>query len=235
MARKHPLTQKDFRYIYDTFKAPVARLDCGRKCAPLNGGSPVCCSTDHAVPVVVKPEWKLLQKRTDLWHGYKPKDKAGRDIVKEAGTSCKAIECKGAAFCERDNRTLACRAFPFFPYVSREKEVIGLATYWDFEDRCWVISNLRQVTASFVSECLDAHLYLFERDPEEFETYKDYSATMRKAFSRKKRPIIILTREGQFLKELPKKGGVKPARDKDVKPLGPYKSEKAWKKAVREA
>ena len=47
------LTPQDFADIYVGFDAPVSRFDCGRKCAPLNGGQPVCCTTGDAVPVVI--------------------------------------------------------------------------------------------------------------------------------------------------------------------------------------
>ena len=50
----------------------MSRFDCGRKCAPLNNGEPVCCSTQNAVPVVHKVEFELLKRRTDLWSKFNP-------------------------------------------------------------------------------------------------------------------------------------------------------------------
>jgi hypothetical protein len=185
--------------------------------------------------VVHKAEWKLLQTRTDLWHRYRPTDAVGRQIVAETHSSCAAIECKGARFCERENRSLACRAFPFFPYVSRGGKVLGLTVYWTFEDRCWVISNLKVVSREFIQECLDVHNYLFGRDREEFEVFRDYSAVMRRVFSRWNRPILILTREGRFLKELPRGRGIVAATERDLRPRGAYVSERAYARAVREA
>ena len=44
----------DFREIYEGFQSPLSRFDCGKHCAPLNGGEPVCCTTRHAIPVVHK-------------------------------------------------------------------------------------------------------------------------------------------------------------------------------------
>ena len=106
----------------------MSRFDCGRKCAPLNGGEPVCCSTQNAVPVVHKVEFDLLKSRTDLWSKFKPYDYATRQIVAELTSDCTAIHCKGARFCERDNRTIACRGFPFFPYLTRERQFVGIGT-----------------------------------------------------------------------------------------------------------
>lgn len=230
--RQRALTPEDFKHIYDNFKAPVSRFDCGRHCAPLNGGDPVCCSTDNAVPIVEKAEWKLLKARTDLWHIYKPTDAQGKKIVRETPSSCAAIECKGAKFCERDNRTLACRAFPFFPYIAKDGHVAGLSVYWTFEDRCWVISNLNVVSKAFINECLDVHSYLFSRDREEFETMRDHSAQMRRVFTRWNRPILILTREGAVIKDRPRGRGLAPATEADLRPRGAYVSERAYKKAV---
>ena len=81
-------TPEDYARVYARFTAPVSRFDCGQKCAPHNGGSPVCCSADHAVPIVDKAEYALLKSRTDLWHDYKPDDAAGRKIVAELHVIC---------------------------------------------------------------------------------------------------------------------------------------------------
>ena len=36
---------QDYAVLYDRFKASVSRYDCGKYCAPLNNGEPVCCTT----------------------------------------------------------------------------------------------------------------------------------------------------------------------------------------------
>ena len=227
---------KDFAEIYARFGASIAsRHDCGRYCAPLNGGEPVCCTTGHAIPIVQKSEWKLLKGRTDLWSKFEPFDKTSREIVDDLHSSCKAIECKGAAFCERDNRTLACRAFPFFPYFNKKRELVGLGYYWSFEDRCWVLSNLASVEKEFVDEFLDAYELLFEKDDEELEAFVDESASMRRVFSRRMAPLPIIGRDGKLYKIMPKtKGKLVPAKPSDFKAYGAYKSPKAYRKAVRE-
>ncbi|WP_422363936.1 hypothetical protein [Pyruvatibacter mobilis] len=227
---------KDFAEIYRRFGASIAqRHDCGWYCAPLNGGEPVCCTTGHAIPIVQKSEWKLLKGRTDLWRSFKPFDKTSREIVDELHESCKAIECKGAAYCERDNRTLACRAFPFFPYFNKQRELVGLGYYWSFEDRCWVLSNLACVDPEFVGEFLSAYELLFEKDEDELEAFIDESASMRRVFSRRGDPLPLIGRDGKLYKILPKtKGRIIPAVPSDFKPHGAYKSPKAYRKAVKE-
>ncbi|MBM3537446.1 MAG: hypothetical protein FJX55_06385, partial [Alphaproteobacteria bacterium] len=102
-----------YRRVYENFQAPVSRFDCGRQCAPHNGGQPVCCDTRNAVPIVDKWEYQLLRSRSDLWRPFKPQSAVDRQIVADMHSECRAVECKGAAHCERDNRSVACRAFPF--------------------------------------------------------------------------------------------------------------------------
>ena len=233
MPDSQTMAPHDFQEIYDRFQASISRYDCGKFCAPLNGGSPVCCSVDHAIPVVQKSEWKLLKGRTDLWRTFKAFDKASQDIVDDLSDDCKAIQCKGARFCERDNRTLACRAFPFFPYFDRNDKLIGISYYWDFEDRCWVISNLQIVEREFVREFVSAYEYLFQRDPDEYQAYREQSQSMRRVFSRWGRAIPIIGREGGYLKELPKGRGLVKAKVEDFAKHGPYKSAKAFAREVR--
>src|SRR5262249_15363385 len=97
---------------------------------------------------------------------------------------------------ERENRSMACRAFPFYPYITRENEFVGLAYYWDFEDSCWVISNLAVVDADFVREFVRAHEMLFEVDRDEFDTFRQQAADMRRVFSRRNRYIPLIGRDG---------------------------------------
>lgn len=220
-----PATPDDYRRVYAAFTAPVSRFDCGRKCAPHNDGVPVCCSVENAVPIVDKSEYALLKSRTDLWHDYVPKDAAGRKIVADMHANCAAVECKGVQFCERDNRAMACRAFPFFPYFTRAKELIGLAYYWDFEDRCWILSNLQVVDRAFVREFLTAYAALFAVDEEERNGMIEHSASMRRVFSRKNRAIPLIGREGGYFVVEPRTHKVRPARPEDFPRHGPYKDE----------
>ena len=230
-------TSEDYAKIYELISVPVSkRYDCGKYCAPLNGGEPVCCSTAHAIPIVAKSEWQLLKCRTDLWRAFDPgNDRAAQEIVNELSDDSKAIECKGAPFCERDNRTLACRAFPFFPYFTKERELVGLSYYWTFEDRCWVLSNLRIVDRQFVQELVGAYEYLFSKDEDELAAFVSQSASMRSVFSRWGRNIPVFGRDGHIWKVKPKSGGkLIAAKIDDFKALPPFTSKTAYMRAVKE-
>ena len=228
---------KHFEKIYKRFRASISeRHDCGRYCAPLNGGQPVCCTVDHAIPSASPPEWKVMQKRTDMWRRYKPKDAESRKVVKEIEETCIACVCKGAAHCERENRLLGCRAFPFFPYLMRDGTLFGLAYYWTFEDRCWIISNLEVVEKQYVREFVEAYEMLIEADDGEFEAFHDQSSAMRRVFSRAGRDIPIIGREGGYYKVLAGTGGrIVPARLSEFEKHGPYESDEAYRQAVVEA
>jgi hypothetical protein len=231
---KQKITPQDFAELYKGFDAPVSRFDCGKKCAPLNGGEPVCCSTKNAVPVVHKVEWDLLKTRSDLWSKFKPYDYSTKQIVAELTSDCAAIECKGARHCERDNRTIACRGFPFFPYLTREKEFVGLGTYWVFEDRCWLMSNLEIVEQPYIDQFVKTYEALFIKDPSEFKTYVDFSAAARRVFSRWKRKIAILGRDGKLMIVEPSTGELRPGRKADFPKLEPFRSEKEYRAAIKD-
>ncbi len=231
---KATIKPADFASLYDSFNAPISQFDCGRKCAPLNGGEPVCCSTQNAVPVVHKAEFELLKTRSDLWTKFKPYDFATREIVAELTHDCTAIACKGARHCERENRTIACRGFPFFPYITRQRQFVGLGTYWVFEDRCWVMSNLQIVDKKFVDEFCATYERLFIKDPSEFTTYVDFSASARRVFSRWKRDIALVGRNNAELVIVdPSTGDIRPGRKADYPKQAPFRSEKEYREAVK--
>src|SRR5437763_13872337 len=99
---KATIKPQDFAALYEGFTAPVSRFDCGRKCAPLNGGEPVCCSTQYAVPVVHKVEFYLLKARTELWSNVQSFDYSSREIVTKLTNLLKTYNVKRVRHCARD-------------------------------------------------------------------------------------------------------------------------------------
>ncbi len=210
---------RDYAEIYHRFQAPISKIyDCGKKCAPLNGGQPVCCEAKNAIPIVEHSEWRLLKSRTNMWRKFKPADAAERKEVADLkGSDCRAIECNGAAHCERDNRALACRSFPFFPYFNPAKELVGLSHYWTFEGQCWVISNITIVEQPFIDQFIATHEFLFKQDDAWRETYIDQSANMRRVYSRRGERFPVAGRDGKYFWVLPKSGGqMVPAKKADL-------------------
>jgi hypothetical protein len=233
--KKKGMQPADYAALFADFTANISKYDCGKYCAALNGGQPVCCTTEHAIPIVDKTEFALLKSRTDLWSPYVIKDAQARKLLSDLHKTTCAIECKGAAFCERENRTLACRTFPFYPYITRQNEVIGLATYWTFEDRCWLMSNFQVVERQFVKQFIEAFQYVFDRDELEWESMRNNSAHHRRQFSKQDRIIPLIGKDGGFFKVMPRSGEIRPAKIEEFKKIGPYRSDRAYQKAVKEA
>ncbi len=198
------LDAQKVRGLYDGFDAPIARLDCGQKCAPYNpSGKPFCCDICHAVPAVYKSEWAYLLPNTDLWHTWRgdecenPLSSRERARVKaETPESMILLACLGPDRCQRNFRALSCRQFPFFPYVTADYRFVGLAYEWEFESKCWVISNLSQVSARYREEFVGTYDELFVQFQEEFDSYAAHSEEMRVHFLEQKRRIPILHRNG---------------------------------------
>ena len=228
------LKPKDFETIYNHFNSPVSQgLDCGQFCAPLNQGEPVCCTTKHAIPIVDKAEFKLLKSRTDMWTKLKPFDEVSKALIKEHEPHCKAIECNGARHCERDNRSVACRAFPFFPYLSKKRDIIGASIYWTFKDRCWVMSNLQVVTKNYLDELFENYRFIFSKDEDEENAFFEQSVQMRRLYSRKGWNIPILGLDGKAYHIKPKTDKLTPIKVSQLEKYFPFDSMKNYRREIK--
>lgn len=215
----------DFAALYASFQAPIAALNCGDKCAPHNErGVPFCCDLSHAVPTAYRAEWAFLKENTDLWRLWEADDPA--ETVRlhgQAPIDQVLIACQGFALCQRGFRSMTCRAFPFFPYITREGTFTGLSYYWEYEDRCWVISNLAIVSAEYRAEFVSAYDELFEKLPEEKDNFRYHSSMMRRIFSRRRRSIPLLHRNGRAYKVTPRNGHMRCVPLDSLPKFGLYK------------
>lgn len=218
------MSQSNFARLYAGFQAPIAALDCGKKCAPYNEyGVPFCCDTSHAVPAAYQAEWEYLQKNTNLWHLWQPDDDADFQLVRsDTPENMHLIECLGHTQCQRSFRSLTCRAFPFFPYLNSCHEFIGLSYYWEYEDRCWVISNLRVVTPEYIQQFVTTFDTLFAQQPEERQAYARHSLFMRRRFARQGQAVPLLHREGGVYKVSPHHEGMRRVHAEILPKFGPY-------------
>lgn len=214
----------DFASLYADFQSPIAELNCGDRCAPYNEyGTPFCCDTRHAVPTVYLGEWDYLSNHTDLWHLWDPGNIAQREELEQQTPSGQILmECLGYKNCQRMYRALTCRAFPFFPYITRQGDFIGLSTYWEYEDRCWVISNQQVVSAIYLSEFIQAYERLFALMPGEHGIFRSFSIYMRRVFGRRHRAISLLHRNGNFYKITPRNGRRRRVSANILPKYGPY-------------
>lgn len=218
------MSRINFVDLYGHFNAPISEFDCGDRCAPHNErGVPFCCDTRHAVPTAYKEEWQYLEQNTDLWHLWEadsPEDTLRLQLQAPEGQVL--IACLGHAACRRGFRSITCRSFPFFPYLDREGNFLGLSYYWEYEDRCWVISNLHIVTPEYRSQFIRAYDEIFNRIPEEQENFRSFSNTMRRVFGRRHRAIPLLHRNGFTYKVTPRNGRMRRIALEKLPLFGPY-------------
>jgi len=224
------LGAESIRSLYNRFDSPVVSEDCGKKCAPHNpNGKPFCCDICHAVPAVYKSEWNYLEKTTNLWHEWRGDEcedmspKEVRQLKSDVPDEMILLACLGPDQCQRSYRSLSCRQFPFFPYVTSEYQFAGLAYEWEFESKCWVISNLSQVTQVYRDEFVQSYDQLFTKFQDQFDNYAFHSERMRKAFTRQKRRIPLLHRNGKFYLISPKSERMTKVQPEALPAFGPYK------------
>lgn len=215
--------------LYERFTAPIAAFDCGQKCSVHNqSGKPFCCDICHAVPAAYGQEWDYLKQNTQLWHEWRgdectsdPEDPAR--LQAQTPDTMILLACLGPAKCEREYRTLNCRQFPFFPYITSDYRFLGLAYEWQYESTCWVISNLNVVTDEYRRQYIETYDQLFAVWDEEFESYADYSAAMREHFAGLKRRIPIIHRNGGTYLLSPGSERLRKADPARLPRFGPYK------------
>jgi len=215
----------DFSLLYAGFHHPITALDCGQKCAPYNQHAvPFCCDTRHAIPTAYLVEWEYLQTNTDLWHRWQAAQVSETARLQaKTPTGQVLIECNGHLLCQRQFRAITCRAFPFVPYLTHVGEFLGLSYYWDYEDRCWVISNLDQVTDAYIEGFIATYETIFPDYPEEKEAFRYHSSVMRRIYSRRKRAIPLLHRNGNTYKVSPGSGRLTKIHRDSLPRFGPYK------------
>jgi hypothetical protein len=219
----------DILNLYNRFDSPICEVDCGQICRQFNpSGMPFCCDICVAVPVALKEEWTYLKANTKLWHRLRgdecPADPIDKEKMQaETPNYMHLMACKGPAFCERDFRTLSCRQFPFSPYITADDRLIGLTYNWDFEEVCWVISNLARVSDQYRKEFLDIYDNLLFEHPSEYDSYYWLSEDMREHFIKQQRHIPILHRDGGYYLLNPATDEISPINPMVLPKFGAYK------------
>lgn len=199
------MDQIDIARLYAYFESPIAALDCGDKCSPHNvRGSPFCCDTTHMVLTAYISEWDYLHTHTDLWHQWQGETDADtihpQDITPDGQL---LIECKRHLLCQRGFRSISCRAFPFFPYHASDGTFLGLSYYWEYEDRCWVISNLDIITEGYFREFINTYEIVLNSFPDEQRNFIHHSHLMRKKYQKQERAVVFLNKNGSYYKISP--------------------------------
>jgi len=216
---------KFFRELYKQFSSPLSEIDCGKKCGPYNDfGVPVCCDIRLVIPAAYEGEWAYLRKKTDLWHPWKGEEDYGSDeLEKDLQDGQVLLECLGYQHCQRGYRSITCRAFPFYPYLTGAGVFQGLVYYRDFRQSCWIINNLGVVSQQFKEEFQKAYEILFETYPGTREAYLDFSAAMREETARLEESLVLLDFSGNLCLVDPRTEIVRRGSYQDLEAYGPFR------------
>jgi hypothetical protein len=189
-------TEEQVAQLLKTLHAPVTDVDCGTLCAPANSGVPVCCDKAAIVPVLYKTEYELLRKRSKLWKPYQAKTAHQKELKQDTRGCDKVCECRGAAHCERDNRSVVCRTFPFEPYLDHDDELVGLVYNFDFKGLCPLVASRHAIRPDYIDQAISMWELAFSWSEEEVDFYHDHSETLRRSFGQLRKKIPVLTRRG---------------------------------------
>jgi len=212
------IDEHDVKEIYRTFHQPVVEFDCGKKCAEINDGVPICCDDSHAIPVLYRSELVYLKKKTDLWRGFRGYNDHERNMASELPHDQRFARCKGHTLCERENRSFACRTFPFFPYFTKERSFFGLSYYWEYRGRCWILERWDLVRPDFIDGFVRAWEIVFAKNPQEADFFHSFSATCRGAHTRMDRSFVVIGRDRNAYLKPPGKDELVPAPERSIGP-----------------
>lgn len=188
------LEEEEIAYYYSLLSEELTNYDCGTLCKDQNGGIPFCCSVENAVPILYKAEFSYLKKRTDLWKIWKPQTKHEINLKKNQEDKHTIFcECKGVAFCERENRSISCRTFPLEPYIDKRGVFVGLVFMREFMHGCPLTQRVNDIRQEFIDMNFLFWEKLMLRKPNEYETYRKSSIAYRRyrTKTKKKFPIFF--------------------------------------------
>jgi hypothetical protein len=220
---KDQLDRDFFRELYNGFAMPLCNIDCGSKCGPHNEcGVPLCCDIQQVIPAAFGMEWDYLEENSDLWKPWTSSGQLNQELQEELQEGQVLLECKGYRECQRDFRTMTCRAFPFYPYLNSEFEFRGMSYYPDFRSGCWIISNLEVVSQSYKEAFQHTYLRLFEAFPESHHNFSDFSRYMRDKAVEASEKVILLDFLGDAYAIDPRTEDEYQVEYKELSAFGPF-------------
>ncbi len=190
-------TEAQVAELLKILHAPVTDFDCGTLCAPTNDGIPLCCDKAAIVPVLYKTEYKLLRRRSRLWRSYRPTNAHQRELMQDTRNCDRLCECRGVEHCERENRSIVCRTFPFEPYLDHDDELVGLVYNFDFEGLCPLVASRHPIRQDYIDQAISMWELAFSWSETERDFYHDHSTTLRRSFGQKGRRIPVWSRQGR--------------------------------------
>jgi len=212
-----------FKDLYSGFSMPLCEIDCGLKCGPYNDyGVPVCCDIHLVIPSAFDLEWKYLEENTDLWKPWSSSGPESGEPEGELQDGQVLLQCKGYQSCQREYRTLICRAFPFHPYLDSRGLFIGLAYYPEFRKNCWIISNLKVVSQPYKEAFQRTYQRVFETYPGCRHDFSSYCGYVREKALEEQEEIVLLGFSGEVYLIDPKSEEKYRVEYKELGAFGPF-------------
>lgn len=172
---KARITEKDIERFQDLLSVKMIDFDCGKLCAPGNGGIPRCCENDSVVPILFQEEYKLHRRGGKFWK-LAEKTEEVRQYIKECEDYYVFASCPGPQKCIRTQRSFNCMTFPFEPHINKYGEVVGLSYLNSREIKCSLIDKPKKTyNSKYISNSIKFWNELFKHYPEEREVYMDES------------------------------------------------------------
>ncbi len=213
-----------FQSLYEAFSSPITERDCGLMCGPHNQrGVPFCCDISVSIPSAYCEEWAYLQASTDLWRPWEEDSHLeGQELHRHLQSGQQLIACQGHLFCQRNYRSIACRAFPFFPYFSSQKVFLGMSYYREYRDRCWVLSHLEEVKRAYIDQFMTVFQALFDLYPRSEGEYQGFSIWVRNQALQEEDQLTLLTPHREAVLIDPQTEAMQPVNVRDLPAFGPY-------------
>ena len=189
---KTRITDKKLKRFYRLLSVQMIDFDCGKLCAPKNGGMPYCCENESVVPILFYEEYKWHQGNGKYWKKMPPKTKEIRKFIEESEPYYVFSKCPGPESCVRSKRSLNCMTFPFEPHLSKDGDILGLAYANTHKAECSLIGKPEKTyNPLYISNVIKFWQAIFELYPEEEQMYFDESRKRERRLKRQGKRLRV--------------------------------------------
>ncbi len=186
------ITAKKLRRFQRLLSVRMIDFDCGKLCAPANGGIPHCCDSEGIVPVLFREEFNWQKKNGKFWSEIQTLNKHIRKMKEESASYYVFATCPTPAKCRRSRRSLNCMSFPFEPQVNQSGEVIGLVFTDNGKDGCPLMKKPRRIfNPLYISNSILFWQELLDLYPDEMDLYIRESAKRQRKLKRQGKRLRI--------------------------------------------
>ncbi len=177
--------------LYRDFDACVIDGDCASLCCRTPEDIPACCNSDQLSLIVFADELTWARKRTQCWHGRRPRTAEERCEVARWADHVALAHCFHPRRCDRPNRSLTCRLFPLEPYLDAEGRLVGLTYVAGAARICPLIRREIPLRQEFVDQSYAVWREILDTFPEERACYRTVSRHLRARMAKQGRALRV--------------------------------------------